>query len=48
MTRRVPIVEIPVNQIASLQRGRGGWLIITSGEPGGAKIGPGRTRLPET
>lgn len=28
-----PTVEIPIDQIASLQQGRGGWLIITGGEP---------------
>jgi len=29
----VPIVEIPVDQIASLNQSRGGWLIIRGGEP---------------
>ena len=28
-----PVVEISVDQIASLQQGRGGWFIITGGEP---------------
>jgi hypothetical protein len=28
-----PIVEIPVDQIASLRQSRGGWLIIRGGEP---------------
>jgi hypothetical protein len=28
-----PIVEIPVDQIASLRQSRGGWLIIKGGEP---------------
>jgi hypothetical protein len=29
----VPIVEIPVDQITSLHQSRGGWLIISGGEP---------------
>ena len=28
-----PIIEIPVDQIASLRQSRGGWLIIRGGEP---------------
>lgn len=28
-----PIVEIPVDQIASLHQSRGGWLIVRGGEP---------------
>lgn len=28
-----PVIEIPVDQIASLRQSRGGWLIIRGGEP---------------
>jgi len=35
------IVEIPVDQITSLRQSRGGWLIISSGDPeGGSQFLP--------